>query len=237
MRSVGGVPAYTPGHASVHAPHRYPSTRAPRVYGSTGDVFRRTTAAKLGLVLAGIGMLTAGALCTAPFYPVPLTMQTLAVLVVGGLLGPRLGLSAVAGYLGLGLTGAPVFHGGLCGPGVLAGPTGGYLVGFLVAASVMGFAVDRARRAGAVGCSGRTGAGDVSRSRQMAVLVGGALLSEAAIYAFGLPWLALYTGGFGNAVAAGLAPFLLGDALKTAVAIGAVRSGRKLLSHWSPPPF
>ena len=182
-------------------------------------------------------MLTAGALCTAPFYPVPLTMQTLAVLVVGGLLGPRLGVSAVAGYLCLGLTGAPVFHGGLGGPGVLAGPTGGYLVGFLLAGSVMGCAAVRARRSGVVGCSGRAGAGDVSRLRQMAVLVGGALLSEAAIYAFGLPWLAFYTGGFGTAVAAGLAPFLLGDALKTAVAIGAVRSGRKLLSHWSLPPF
>ena len=216
MRSDGGVSA----HALTHT------------------VFHRTAAARLGLVLAGMGVLTAGALCSVPFYPVPLTMQTLAVLVVGGLLGPRLGVCAVAGYLALGAAGAPVFHGGLGGPGVLAGPTGGYLMGFLVAASVMGFAASWARRTGVVGRGGRVGAGGASRLRETAVLAGGALLAEATgIYGFGLPWLALYAGGLRNAVTAGLVPFLLGDALKTAVAVGAVRSGRKLLSRWSLVPF
>ena len=205
---------------------------------SDGDVSAHVpAAARLGMVLAGMGVLTAGALCSVPFYPVPLTMQTLAVLVVGGLLGPRLGVCAVAGYLALGSAGAPVFHGGLGGPGVLAGPTGGYLIGFLVVAWLMGLAASRARRTGVAGRDGRAGAGGASRLRETAVLAGGALLAEAALYAFGLPWLALYAGGLGNAVTAGLLPFLLGDALKTTVAIGAVRGGRKLLSRWSLLPF
>ncbi|MBN1321202.1 MAG: biotin transporter BioY [Thermoleophilia bacterium] len=213
---------------------------APRALGGCGsvvEVVHRPAVVKLGLVLAGMGVLTAGALCSVPFYPVPLTMQTLAVLVVGGLLGPRLGASAVAGYLALGLAGAPVFHGGLSGPAVLTGPTGGYLVGFLAAVSVMGFAASRVRRSGSAERGGRVGVRDASWLREIAVLAGGALLAEAAIYTFGVPWLAFYTGGLGNAVAAGLVPFLLGDALKTAVAIGAVRGGRRLLSRWSLLPF
>jgi biotin transport system substrate-specific component len=179
-------------------------------------------------VAAGIGVLTAGALCSVPFYPVPLTMQTLAVLVVGGLLGSRLGVAAVAGYLALGVAGAPVFHNGLTGPAVFAGPTGGYLVGFLAAAFLMGAAVNRARAARV----GRT-----CFLRELVVLALGALLAEGAIYAFGVPWLALYTGSLGGAVAAGVVPFLLGDALKTALAIAAIHGGGKLLSRKGLLPF
>ncbi|MCH5375079.1 MAG: efflux RND transporter permease subunit, partial [Planctomycetes bacterium] len=95
------------------------------------------------LVVLGIGVLSACSWLSVPFYPVPMTMQTLAVLVVGGVLGPRLGTTAVAGYLSLGLAGAPVFHGGLGGPAVFVGPTGGYLLGFLPAAFLMGLAASR----------------------------------------------------------------------------------------------
>jgi biotin transport system substrate-specific component len=77
------------------------------------EAVRSTTAQKAGLVLAGIGILAASAWLSVPFYPVPLTMQTLAVLLVGGALGPALGVSAVVGYLALGALGAPVFHGRL----------------------------------------------------------------------------------------------------------------------------
>jgi biotin transport system substrate-specific component len=183
----------------------------------------------LGLVVAGIGMLTAGAWVSVPFYPVPMTMQTLAVLLVGGLLGPRLGSASVAGYLALGLAGAPVFHSGLSGPAVLAGPTGGYLVGFLLAALLMGSV---AARAGAP-ASGRT------RSlRRLVALAVGALLAEVAIYAAGVPWLALVAGlDLGGAVAVGVVPFILGDLLKVAVAIGAVRGGRSALARWGALPF
>jgi biotin transport system substrate-specific component len=175
------------------------------------------------LVVAGVAVLTAGAWLSVPFYPVPLTMQTLAVLLVGGLLGPRLGVSAVAGYLTLGLVGAPVFHGGLGGLAVLAGPTGGYLLGFLPAALLMGWVAGRARGA---------------KLRDLALLAAGAMLAGAAIYAMGVPWLALFTGGsLSRAAAVGAAPFLLGDLLKTAVAVGAIRTGRSVLSHRGLLPF
>lgn len=181
------------------------------------EVIRSTAARKAALVATGIGLLAASAWLSVPFYPVPLTMQTLAVLVLGGLLGPTMGVSAVAGYLALGAMGAPVFHNGLGGVLVLAGPTGGYLVGFLPAVWLMGMAARRARL-------------QSRRSLDLLILAAGAVAAGAAIYAAGVPWLAVSTGiGLKAAIAAGLVPFLLGDLLKTLVAIGAVRLGRKTL--------
>ncbi len=176
----------------------------------------RTLALQTTLAVAAIGVLAASAWLSVPFYPVPLTMQTLAVLLVGGLLGPRLGAAAVVGYLSLGIAGAPVFHGGLGGPAVLAGPTGGYLIAFVPAAFLMGCVVKRA-------LARRTLFG------QLSLLATGAVLAEVAIYAVGLPWLAvLYTGGdLGRAAAVGAVPYLLGDLLKAAVAIGAIRLGAR----------
>ncbi len=184
-------------------------------------------------VAVGVGILTASAWLSVPFYPVPMTMQTLAVLLVGGLLGPCLGVSAVAGYLALGLAGAPVFHGGLGGPAVLLGPTGGYLVGFLPAALLMGLAARRVvQRNG--NASGRG-----VWVRDTAMLASGALLAEAAVYLVGVPWLAVvYTSGsLSKAVAAGAVPYLLGDLLKAAVAIGAIRVGRNRLLSRGLLPF
>jgi biotin transport system substrate-specific component len=231
--------------------------------GSTAStVWRRSLAQPLvlraALVLAGMGVLTVGAWISVPFYPVPLTMQTLAVLLVGGLLGPRLGVSAVAGYLAVGLMGAPVFHNGLGGLAVLAGPTGGYLVGFLPAALLMGLAVRWARsttRAEATGArlaADGAGVGDrrssdrpdvrpggwMAPAREWTVLAAGAVLAGVAIYALGVPWLALFTGGsLAHAAAVGAVPFILGDLLKTAVAIGAVRLGGAALSSRGLLPF
>ena len=167
-----------------------------------------------------------------PFYPVPLTMQTLAVLLIGGMLGPTLGVSAVVGYLAMGAAGAPVFHGGLGGLLVLAGPTGGYLVGFLPAVFLMGWA---ARMAGTRHAA-RAGSG--SAFRRLFVLGLGAVVASAAIYAVGVPWLSLFAGlSLERAVAVGLVPFLLGDALKAAVAVGAVYLGGRALSQWRPSLF
>ena len=184
----------------------------------------RPTALAAALVLAGVAVLSAAAWLSVPFYPVPLTMQTLGVLVVAGLLGPRLGVAAVASYLALGLAGAPVFHAGLGGPAVLLGPTGGYLVGFLPAALLMGLLAQRARRSG-LGARGSLWT--------MVRLAAGALLAEAAIYALGVPWLAAaYTGGsLRHAVVVGLLPYLLGDLLKMAVAVGAIKMGSQALGR------
>jgi biotin transport system substrate-specific component len=185
-------------------------------------------ALRVGLLLAGVAALTAGAWLSVPFYPVPLTMQTLAVLLIGGLLGPTLGVSTVAGYLVLGLAGAPVFHNGLGGLAVLAGPTGGYLVGFLPAVFLMGLA---ARRAWAARPA-------KSGLKGTAMLAAGAVAAGVAIYGLGVPWLSLFTGGsLSRAVEVGAVPFLLGDLLKTVVAIGAVRLGTTALDRRGLLPF
>ncbi|MFH1266177.1 MAG: biotin transporter BioY [Planctomycetota bacterium] len=227
--------------------------------GSATSTVGRTSLARpltlrAGLVLAGMAVLTVGAWLSVPFYPVPLTMQTLAVLLVGGLLGPTLGVSAVAGYLAIGLMGAPVFHNGLGGLAILAGPTGGYLVGFLPAAFLMGLAVRWARTAtGAQATSerradrgpgaelGRSSArpgGWRAPARELAVLAAGAVLASVAIYVLGVPWLALFTGGsLRHAAAVGAVPFVLGDLLKAAVAVGAVRLGGAALSRRGLLPF
>jgi biotin transport system substrate-specific component len=185
----------------------------------------RPVCLKAALVAAGVGILAASAWISVPFYPVPMTMQTLAVLMVGGLLGPRLGVAAVAGYLGLGLLGAPIFHNGLGGAAIVAGPTGGYLAGFVPAVLLIGLASRRA-------------AGLKGVLRRAALLICGAFLAEAAIYALGLPWLALVAGlSLGDAVASGLIPFVLGDLVKMAVGVIAVQGGRSLLSRGGLIPF
>ncbi len=189
----------------------------------------RPLLAKTALVATGVGVLAASAWISVPFYPVPMTMQTLAVLLVGGLLGARLGVAAVASYLALGLTGAPVFHGGLGGVAVLAGPTGGYLAGFVLAAFLMGLAGRR---------SFAPAAGRLGLLWRLALLICGAVLAEIAIYALGVPWLALFAGlDAQKAIAVGLVPFLLGDLVKMAVAVTAVYGGRNLLARRGSLPF
>jgi len=131
--------------------------------------------------------------------------------------------------------GAPVFHGGLGGMAVLLGPTGGYLVGFLPAAFLMGLA---ARRLG----KGMSGAGrptgTLASIREISILTVGALLAGAAIYCVGVPWLSLFTGSsLSRAVTVGVVPFLLGDLLKTAVAVAALRLGIGTLSRRGFLPF
>lgn len=201
---------------------RRPAAARVAVSGASCVPGARTAVVKPVLVAAAVGLLAASAWLSVPFYPVPLTMQTLAVLLVGGLLGPRLGVSAVAGYLMLGAAGAPVFHGGLGGFLVLAGPTGGYLVGFLPAALVMGLAGQSLGR-------GRAGGG---ARRRVLFLACGVIMAEIAIYALGVPWLALFTGSsLRTAVDVGLLPFVLGDLLKAAVAVGALSAGAAALSR------
>ena len=107
----------------------------------------RSSAERIGqgfaLALGGSLLLAISAKVQVPFYPVPLTLQTLVVLLLGATLGARLAAASVALYLIEGLAGLPVFAGAVAGPVYMAGPTGGFLVGFLAAAALIGFAADR----------------------------------------------------------------------------------------------
>lgn len=147
-----------------------------------------------------------------PISPVPLTLQTLAVLVIGGLLGRVWGPVSVGVYLLVGIAGMPVFAGGEAGLGVLLGLKGGYLVGFVAAAFLMGVAGDIVRSRA------------LGRRASLGVLGAGAVMASLCIYAFGVPWLAAITGmGVWPAVVAGMLPYLVLDGVKAAAAVILVR--------------
>jgi biotin transport system substrate-specific component len=154
------------------------------------------------------GILT-GLLCLCPAVsvsigPVPITLQTLMVAVIGVALGWRWGLGAVAAYLLLGTAGVPVFAGLNAGPGVLAGPTGGYLIGFLPGVLVIG-----ALHQGLRPALGRLPA------TLLAILAG-----EAVIFLWGCVHLALANGlPLAAAFQAGLVPFLVPELIKIAAAL------------------
>ncbi|WP_270938917.1 biotin transporter BioY, partial [Falsiroseomonas oryzae] len=90
---------------------------------------RRAVLRSAGLVLLGSWLLAASAQVTVPMWPVPATLQSMVVLLLGAAGGPGLGVAAVAAYLAQGAAGLPFFAGGAAGPAVLAGPTAGYLLG------------------------------------------------------------------------------------------------------------
>jgi biotin transport system substrate-specific component len=159
----------------------------------------------IGLVLAGAVLifLTAKISLALPGNPVPITMQNFGVLVVGGALGLRRGGLAALIYLAVGLVGLPFFAEGKGGYSVILGATGGYLVGFVLAAALVG-------RLAELGWDRRIGGA-----------LGATFLGTAVIYVVGVPWLAVTTGmGPADAVAMGLLPFLVIDAVKlTAAAV------------------
>jgi biotin transport system substrate-specific component len=153
------------------------------------------------LALAGTLVLVVSAKVQAPFYPVPMTLQTLAVLALPALLGARLGAATVALYLAEGLVGLPVFAGALAGPAYLVGPTGGYLAGFLVAAALVGFLADR------------------GWMRGWLLALAAMTLGHVVIFAFGFGWLAYALPlGAAKAWAVGVAPFWAATIAKTLLA-------------------
>jgi biotin transport system substrate-specific component len=153
-----------------------------------------------------------------PFTPVPLTMQTLTVLLTGMLLGSRLGTITLLAYLAEGLAGMPVFAGGnsawtassIPGVPVILGPSAGYLIGFVFAAGLVGFLAER------------------GWDRRLWTTLLAMVLGNLVIYAFGVGWLSTFL-GVGPAIALGMVPFLVGDAIKIALAVVAVPAGWRLL--------
>lgn len=146
-----------------------------------------------------------------PWTPVPLTMQTFAVLLTGALLGPRLGALALVAYLAEGAAGLPFFRGGSGGAAHLAGPTAGYLLAFPVAAFVTGLLAER------------------GWDRRFLTAAAAMAIGSLVILAGGWAWLAVLFGSAARAFELGVAPFLLGDVIKIALAASALPAGWAIL--------
>jgi biotin transport system substrate-specific component len=180
-------------------------------------VLRRTIAVGLGAIVVAAA---AQVVVPVPFSPVPMTLQPLAVLAVGGLLGAAAGLGALVLYLLLGILGLPVFAAGGSGAWHLLGPTGGYLLAFPIAAVVTGALVRPVTES-----AGRVGAGAVLR-----VLLACAL-GMVVIHAGGVAQLALLGGDPAVAFRVGFVPFLTGDLLKVGLAAAMIlAAGPKIRS-------
>ncbi len=169
---------------------------------------------KAALVLGGSALIAICAQISVPMYPVPMTLQTLAVLVVGLTFGARLGVVTLLAYLAQGALGLPVFANGGFGPAVLMGPTGGYLFGFVAGAAVTGWLAER------------------GWDRSVALTALAMAIGNAVLYLPGLVQLQAVTGAPWDKVWAwGAGPFLLGDAVKLAVAALAVPGAWALLGR------
>jgi len=161
------------------------------------------------LVVAGTLVLAASAKIQVPFYPVPMTLQSLVALVVGAAYGARLAVATLTLYLAEGLAGLPVFAGPSAGPAYMVGPTAGYLVGFLGAAALVGWLAER------------------GWDRDWPRLIGAMAIGHATIFAVGFAWLAPALGAE-RAWAVGVAPFYASTLAKTLLAaalIGAAWGG------------
>ncbi len=146
-----------------------------------------------------------------PFSPVPITGQTFAVLLTGAVLGSRRGGLSLAVYVLEGIFGLPVFAGGTSGMAVLFGPTFGYLIGFILAALLVGLLSER---------------GYDKQSHTMFITF---LAGQAVIYIFGVWRLSMFV-GIRQIFDLGIAPFLIGDFIKAVLAMVLLPSAWKLMS-------
>ena len=187
--------------------HNYPGT-----YLAEAVWPRQTLLRDLTFIIGGGFLLTLLAQIEIPLRPVPVTGQTLGVVLIGALLGSRRGALSVLTYLGWGAMGLPVFAGGASGLVTFAGTTAGYLAGFVPAAFVVGWLCERGwdRSLGTAGLA--------------------MLLGNIVIYLFGLPWLAGFT-GWAGVLEFGLLPFIPGDLIKIVLAALALPGGWALVNR------
>jgi biotin transport system substrate-specific component len=170
----------------------------------------------VALVLAGTGFVALAAQVSfdIPGTPVPITGQTFAVVLVGASLGALLGLASLGLYLFVGALGAPIYAEGQHGWDVLTGPTGGYIVGFVLAAIVTGWLAQQ------------------RWDRRFSSAVAAMLTGNVLVYAVGLPWLAIDQDlGFTDTMTAGLAPFIPGDLLKLYLAAALLPGAWRLVAR------
>lgn len=166
----------------------------------------RSIATDVVLVVAGAALTAVAAQLSVPLWPVPITGQTLAVLIVGSTLGALRGSLSMILYALLGILGLPVFSEASTGFGVIAGPTGGYIIGFIFAAALTGWLAQRAWDHKILGAIASFTAGTV------------------VTFAIGLPWLAAVLGtNLDLTLQYGLYPFILGGMIKALLAAGFIR--------------
>ena len=178
------------------------SETEPTLLSVTWPAAQSSAVRTLLLVVAGTALLTLSAKVNIPFYPVPMTMQTFAVLVIGMAFGPSLAIATVGLYLLQGALGLPVFSGtparGI-GWAYMAGPTGGYLLGFMVASWTVGVLAQR------------------GFDRSFGMTLAAMTLGTLVIFIFGFTWLAGLV-GMEKAWTFGVEPFLLAAAFKILLA-------------------
>ena len=190
--------------------------RSIRVLTMVDAVLPRTTLwrqASLVALFSVLNGLAAQFRIDLPFTPIPITGHTFAVLVTGVLLGSRLGLVTMVAYVGEGVVGLPVFSGFKSGPLHLLGPTGGYILGFVIGAYVVGLLAER-------GWDRRP------MTTALAMAIG-----NVVIYACGLVWFSRFF-GLDRAVALSVLPFIPGDIVKLVLATVLLPTGWKLLGRW-----
>jgi biotin transport system substrate-specific component len=150
------------------------------------------------LVVLGVGLTALCAQASVPWQPVPFTLQTLAVTLIGLTFGANRALVSMTAYLGLGAAGVPLFAGASSGLGILAGSTAGYLFSFLVVAWALGFATER----------------NLTQTWQQRAIA--LILANTAILAIGAAWLSRFVGP-SAALAVGVAPFISGAFAKSVI--------------------
>jgi biotin transport system substrate-specific component len=154
----------------------------------------------------------AGAYMAIPIGPVPIVLQSLFIFLSGLLLGSRWGVASVGVYLLAGALGLPVFAGGVGGIGRFAGPTGGYLLGFLPAVYVIGLITEKTRK-------------------RVVFDVFAMVCGSIIIYSCGVSWLKILTGmTLAKTMVVGIYPFILGDVLKIVAAVPIAKALRPVIN-------
>ncbi|OXT02672.1 biotin transporter BioY [Notoacmeibacter marinus] len=170
------------------------------------DLQNRSLAWRIGAVLLGSLLLTLSSYIEVPMYPVPVTMQTFAVTLIGALYGWRLGGLTILAWLAEGAAGLPVLAGGAGGFAHFFGPTGGYLLAFPIVGMVVGWLAER-------GWNGQ----------RVAFAFAAMLIGNALCLVLGAAWLAAMI-GVEKAIVAGVLPFIIGGVLKSALAAAVLKA-------------
>ncbi|MBZ0261358.1 MAG: biotin transporter BioY [Hyphomicrobiales bacterium] len=184
------------------------SNLASRIWPETRSLLLRN----IVLAVAGTIVVAVAAQINVPMIPVPMTLQTLAVLAVGMAYGARLGAATLVLYMLEGMAGLPVFAQMKSGLATVTGPSGGYIVGFIFAAGLLGLLAER------------------GWDRGVFKAIAATVICGALIYLPGLLWLHSFAADWGQTLHWGLTPFIIGDPIKAVLAALLIRSAGMLVS-------